>query len=305
MSPHAPGDGHTRAPNALTALIRAARPQQWIKNLLLLVPAIGAHRFDVATVEALLFSLVAFSLVASGNYILNDVLDMAADRLHPRKESRPIAAGHISPGLAALAMAVAWLVGFWLSTTRLPRPFTVTIAAYLLVTTVYSLRLKREPVLDVLVLAGLYVLRVVAGGAATDIRVSTWLLAFTLFICLSIAFLKRFVEVHALENGPVRPVPGRGYLTSDASWLHSAGIASAYLSAVVLAIYTNSPDVSLLYRHPDRLLLLCPLLLYMATRVWMLAHRRGLHDDPVTVFAMDPVTYGVGLLSAAVVWAAS
>jgi 4-hydroxybenzoate polyprenyltransferase len=305
MSVHAPGDGATRSPHVVRALIRTARPEQWVKNLLLVVPAISAHRFDLATLEALAFSLLAFSLVASGNYILNDVLDMGADRLHPRKESRPIAAGHVSPGAAAFVMAVTWLVGFWLSATRLPVPFTLTIAAYLLVTTAYSLRLKREPVLDVLVLASLYVLRVVAGGAATNIRVSTWLLAFTLFVCLSIAFLKRFVEVHAFENGPARPVPGRGYVTSDASWLHSAGIASAYLSTVVLAIYTNSPDVSLLYRHPDRLLLLCPLLLYMATRVWMLAHRRRLHDDPVTVFALDPVTYGVGVLSAAVVWAAS
>jgi 4-hydroxybenzoate polyprenyltransferase len=255
----------------------------------------------------LLLAFASFSLIASGNYILNDVIDLAADRQHPRKATRPIAAGRLSPGAGVLLMGLFWALGLAIAVLHLPAAFALTVAVYLVAASAYSIGLKREPVLDVMLLAGFYVLRVVAGGAATGIRVSAWLLAFTLFVCLSVAFLKRFIEVHALAgSGPApAPVPGRGYLTSDAMWLHSAGIAAAYLSVVVLAIYTNSPDVSLLYRHPERLLMLCPVLLYAATRVWMRAHRQRLHDDPVIALMKDPATYVVGLLAAAIVWVAA
>jgi 4-hydroxybenzoate polyprenyltransferase len=290
---------------ALAAIGTVARPHQWVKNLLLVLPMIAAHRFDLATVHAVVLAVASFSLVASGNYVLNDLLDLEADRQHGRKRLRPIAAGHLSVAAGTLLMFAAWMLGVGIAVAHLPRAFLATVAAYVVATSVYSMWLKRAPVLDVVLLAGLYVLRVVAGGAATGIRVSTWLLAFTLFVCLSVAFLKRFIEVHALANGEARPVPGRGYMTTDAAWLQSAGVASAYLSVVVLAIYTNSPDVSLLYERPERLLLLCPVLLYAATRAWMLAHRQRLHDDPVVALAQDPVTYGVGLLSAAIVWAAA
>jgi 4-hydroxybenzoate polyprenyltransferase len=290
---------------APSAVLLAARPHQWVKNLLLVVPMIAAHRFDASTVHAVLLALTSFSLIASGNYILNDLLDVTADRQHPRKRWRPIAAGHLSVRAGGLVMATFWTLGATLAALNLPQAFLVTAAAYVAATAAYSIRLKREPVIDVVLLAGLYVLRVVAGGAATGIRVSTWLLAFTLFVCLSVAFLKRFIEIHSLAGGDARPVPGRGYLTTDAAWLHSAGVASAYLSVVVLAIYTNSTDVSLLYRHPDRLLLLCPVLLYAATRVWMLAHRQQLHDDPVIALTKDPVSHVVALLGAAIAWAAA
>lgn len=301
VEPPHPGE----AGSALAAIVASARPNQWVKNLLLVVPSIAGHHADLPTLHLLLLALTSFSLVASGNYILNDVIDVAADRQHPRKASRPIASGRVSVGVGLTVMGFAWTLGLAVAILHLPAAFAVTVGVYLVAASAYSMGLKREPVLDVMLLAGFYVLRVVAGGAATGIRVSAWLLAFTLFVCLSVAFLKRFIEVHDTPDGPATPVPGRGYLTSDAMWLHATGIASAYLSVVVLAIYTNSPDVSLLYERPERLLLLCPVLLYAATRVWMLAHRRRLHDDPVIALTQDPVTYVVGLLSAAIVWAAA
>ena len=188
-------------------------------------------------------------------------------------------------------VSLTWCAGFGIGVATLPGGFVSTLAVYIAGTVAYSIWLKREPALDVVVLAGLYVLRIIAGGAATAIPVSTWLLAFTLFLCLSLALMKRFIEVHAQPTAVALPALRRGYRADDAQWLHSAGLAAAYLSVVILAIYVNNPSVTLLYAHADRLLLVCPILLYWSTRTWLRAHRRRLHDDPVLLVALDPVTY--------------
>lgn len=295
---------HPELAEILRSVVKAARPHQWIKNLLLLVPALAAHRFDWEVQRALVLAFTSLSLCASGGYILNDLLDVTADRRHQRKRFRPFAAGDLSLRTGMLLVFATWAAGFGLAGAFLPPAFVMTVTLYLAATAAYSIRLKREPVLDVMFLAGLYVVRVVAGGTATGIPVSTWLLAFTLFVCLSLAFLKRFIEVWGNANGSSAQVPGRGYLADDAMWLHSVGTTSAYLSAVVLAIYANSADVTRLYSHPERLLLVCPVLLYWATRIWLNAHRRLIHDDPVVAVVGDPVTYMVAVISAAAVWIA-
>jgi 4-hydroxybenzoate polyprenyltransferase len=187
----------------------------------------------------------------------------------------------------------------------LPRSFVSTLAAYVLGTCVYSLRLKHVPALDVMVLAGLYILRIVAGGAATAIPVSTWLMAFALFVCLSLAFLKRFMEIAALPADASSFVAGRDYRAGDTQWLQAAGLASAYVSAVVLAIYVNHTDVTRLYSHPDRLLLMCPIVVYWTTRWWMYANRGITNDDPVVAIASDPVTYVLSAVSLVIVVAAA
>ena len=281
----------SRANDPLPPLIAVLRPHQWLKNLLALVPAVAAHRIDWTTGRSVMLAFVGLSLCASGGYVVNDILDRNADRAHPRKRFRPIAAGRLSvPGAIALVI-LTWGAGIGISAATLPVEFVWTLLVYLVGTMAYSIRLKREPALDVVVLAGLYVLRIIAGGAAAAIPVSTWLLAFTLFVCLSLALMKRFTEVSD-QTAPVdRPLSRRGYRGDDAQWLHSAGLATAYLSVVILAIYVNNPSVSLLYAHPDRLLLVCPLLLYWSTRTWLRAHRRSVHDDPVVQVALDPVTY--------------
>lgn len=288
------------ATGRLRLLFRAVRPHQWLKNLLLVVPAVGAHRIDLDTMVALGLSFISLSLAASGGYVLNDLLDLRADRRHARKRTRPFAAGSLSLPTGLAVVALAWLLGFGASALTLPTSFTALIGIYLAATAAYSLRLKKEPVLDVMFLAGLYVLRVVGGGLATGVPVSTWLLAFTLFICLSLAFLKRFIEVRA-RGDDKDVVLGRGYGADDAAWLQAAGLASAYLAAVVLALYVNNPDVMRLYSSPDRLLLLCPVMLYGATRVWLLAQRGRIHDDPLVALALDRVTYVLLTISVAVV----
>jgi len=285
---------HESPPRPITTiipLIAVLRPHQWLKNLLLFVPALAAHRIDWTTGRSAILAFISLSLCASGGYIVNDLLDVEADRAHPRKRFRPLASGNLSVRSAIALVILTWSVGFGVSVAMLPGGFVWTLAVYIVGTLAYSIWLKKEPSLDVVVLAGLYVLRIIAGGAATVIPVSTWLLAFTLFVCLSLALMKRFIEVQAQPTDVGLPVSRRGYRTDDAQWLHSAGLAAAYLSVVILAIYVNDPSVSLLYAHSDRLLLVCPLLLYWSTRTWLRAHRRRIHDDPVLLVALDPVTY--------------
>ncbi|HEU4688068.1 MAG TPA: UbiA family prenyltransferase [Vicinamibacterales bacterium] len=284
-------------------LISLLRPHHWLKNLLIVVPAIAAHRIDWATAGTLALAFSSFSLCASGGYVFNDVLDSEADRQHPRKRTRALASRRVSTGSAVSLIVLTWAAGLGIAVAALPREFGWLMAAYVAATIGYSIRLKREPALDVVVLAVLNVWRIIAGGAATSIPVSTWLLAFTLFVCLSLALLKRFIEVLG-QPAAAGSLPGRGYQADDAQWLHSAGLAAAYLSVVVLALYVNSPAVSLLYDHPDRLLLMCPVLLYWSTRAWLRAHRRQSHDDPVLLVALDPVTYVLLVVCAIIVMAA-
>ena len=292
----------TRQRSYAVVLISLLRPHHWLKNVLIIVPAVAAHRIDWATAGTLALAFSSFSLCASGGYVFNDVLDSDADRQHPRKRMRALASRRASPGTALSLIVLTWTAGLGIAVTALPSEFAWLMAAYVAATIVYSIGLKREPALDVVVLAVLNVWRIIAGGAATNIPVSTWLLAFTLFVCLSLALLKRFIEVHG--QAAAGPLPGRGYQSDDAQWLHSAGLAAAYLSVVVLALYVNSTAVSVLYDHPDRLLLMCPVLLYWSTRAWLRAHRRQSHDDPVLLVALDPVTYVLLAVSAIIVMAA-
>jgi 4-hydroxybenzoate polyprenyltransferase len=268
------------------------------------VPVLAAHRIDSQSLRTAALAFAAFCLCASGGYIFNDLLDAESDRQHARKRSRPLASSAISTSVAIAVLAVLWLAGFAIAFVWLPRSFLAIAAIYLAATVLYSARLKREAVLDVIVLAGLYVIRVVAGGAAGDIAISTWLLAFTLFLSLSLAFLKRFVEVHERKSQGFDAVPGRGYRSDDAAWLHSAGLLSSYLAVVILAIYANNADIARLYSKPERLLLICPLLLYWSTRTWLKAHRRQIHDDPVVAVASDPASYVIAVLAAAAVLSA-
>jgi len=286
------------------ALLKALRPHQWLKNILILVPVLAAHTLNRETGITAALAFISFSLCASGGYVLNDLLDVTSDRLHSRKRNRPFASGRLPISTGVFLLLSTWIVGFGVAAILLPPAFVVIVGIYLLTTAAYSIRLKREPVLDVMVLAGLYVIRVLAGGVAGGIPVSTWLLAFTLFVSLSLAFLKRFIEVSEHKAQGVVDVPGRGYRTDDAVWLHSAGLSSAFLASVVLAIYANNADIVRLYSHPDRLLLICPLLLYWATRTWLKAHRHELHDDPVVAVALDRVTYVIAAIAAAVVLSA-
>ena len=282
--------------SALRGLIRALRPHQWAKNLLIFVPLVFGHKLgDIQRLKEAAVAFAAFCFCASSVYVLNDVLDIEADRKHHLKRTRPFAAGEIPVG-AGLA-AVPLLLGLSLAISGFSPYFTGYVAGYFVVTLGYSMFLKRLPIVDVLLLAGLYTLRIMAGGAATDVVISPWLLGFSMFLFLSLALVKRYSELRALGDA-------RGYTASDLPQLSSFGTASGYIAVLVLALYINSADVRILYSRPLLLWMVCPLLIYWISRVWLLAHRGELHDDPVLFALKDKISYVTGLLVALVMLAA-
>jgi 4-hydroxybenzoate polyprenyltransferase len=292
-----------RTPSRGLALVRALRPHQWVKNLLVFVPVILDHKlFNSETMAKAGMAFLAFCCAASSAYILNDIFDLEADRRHPTKRYRPFAAGTLSPALGIALVPGLLGAAFVVSWSALPVHFLELLVIYVVLTTAYSFYLKRVAVVDVLLLAGLYTLRVLAGIAAAAVRFSTWLLAFSMFLFLSLAFLKRYTEVNAMDGSATEQVRRRGYIRGDREWLGSMGGASGYLSVLVLALYINSEQVVALYRNPLLLWLICPLLLFWTSRMWLLAHRGRIHDDPIVATVRDPVSYLLGALVAVVLY---
>jgi 4-hydroxybenzoate polyprenyltransferase len=296
---------HPDTQSRWVAAVRAIRVHQWVKNLLLFVPVILDHQlFNGAAMAKAGIGFIAFCLAASGGYILNDMLDLEADRRHATKRHRPFASGALPPALGVALIPVLVIGALWLSWTRLPTRFVAALALYLVLTTAYSTYLKRIAVLDVVLLAGLYTLRVLAGVAASHVRFSTWLLAFSMFLFLSLAFVKRYAEISGLEPQADEQVRRRGYLRSDREWLGSMGSSSGYLSVLVLALYINSDQVVALYRFPLLLWLVCPLLLLWIGRMWLRAYRGQIHEDPIVAAVQDPLSYLLGALVGVIMYAA-
>jgi 4-hydroxybenzoate polyprenyltransferase len=294
-----------RPDSVSAAALRALRPHQWVKNLILFVPLVTAHKItQPALVLEAMWAFVAFSLCASGVYVLNDLLDLDADRQHGAKRSRPFAAGALPLPAGLVAFPVLMAAGLALGWS-LSRGFVATLGVYLVLATSYSWRLKQLPLLDVFCLAALYTIRLIAGHESTGVAYSFWLLVFSMFIFLSLALVKRYVELGAARQENKSALEGRGYGAGDAELVAYLGTASGYLAVLVLALYVNSSEVVVLYQHPMRLLLICPLLLYWMSRVWLLAHRGQVHDDPIVFALKDPASYVVGLLTLAAIWFAT
>ena len=277
---------------ALRALVSALRPRQWIKNLLLGVPLVLAHEgLSGARLLGVVWGFAAFCLAASAGYVVNDLLDREADRLHPLKRLRPFASGALSVRQGALLAAGLTLAALAVSLLCVGTPFAGMLLLYLALTLSYSLYFKEKLFLDVLLLAGLYSLRVLSGAVAADVLVSPWLLGFSLFFFLSLAFVKRYCEVRRFADGSGAQLARRNYRGDDLGLIQTLGPTSAYLSVLVLALYITSRDVARLYATPELLWLVCPILLYWVTRIWFLAARGELPDDPVLFAAGDPQSY--------------
>ena len=288
----------------LMAWIRACRLYQWLKNLLVLVPLLTAHRFmEIGAVADALLAFLAFSLCASGVYLLNDLLDLAPDRQHPRKRTRPFASGNL-PLLQGLIVApLLTLSGFALA-LLCNVEFALVLVGYYILTLSYSLKLKRVVMIDVVLLAALYTVRIIGGVVAIGGELSFWLLAFSMFTFLSLALLKRYTELEsALSSGKEQAI-GRGYAVADLPLIQSLGAAAGYIAVMVFALYINSPESLVLYSHPKILWLLCPVLLYWMSRVWVIAHRGEMHDDPIVFAATDRTSQVVGAVGLAIVLAA-
>lgn len=288
------------------AYVRLLRPYQWSKNLLLFLPLLLAHETAWgAKMPGMLQAFLCFSLAASAVYVLNDFVDVDADRRHPRKRFRPLASGAVPRSHApwlALLLAVGALV---LGALLLPNPFQWVLAGYLAANMAYSFWCKHIPVLDVVVLTQMYVVRIVAGGIAGGVAVTDWLLGFSLFQFLSIALAKRFAELcEAQAAGGHEGALIRGYRVEDISVVRVLGVSSGMLAALVMALYIRSPDVLRLYAAPKLLWLVCSVLIFWTGRLWLLADRGGVSDDPVAFALKDRVSYCAGAFILAVVWAA-
>lgn len=276
--------------------LKAMRIHQWAKNLLIFVPLLGAHQWhNSAKLHATVLAFFAFSICASSVYLLNDLFDLEADRQHPTKCRRPLASGLV-PLHWGMAAAFLLLVASILIALLLPVTFGATFAGYYVLTFLYSLRLKQLQILDVLTLAALYSIRVVAGGYAAQVVVSDWLLAFSLFVFLSLAFVKRFTELRQLQQTNSEKLKGRGYEVGDRELISTMGVASGYLAVLVLALYITNPLVTQLYEYPSALWFACPILLYWISRVWLLAHHGALHDDPIVFALKDRQSWLIGIV---------
>lgn len=292
---------HEARRNRLFLVLRAIRLHQWAKNILIFLPLIFAHRFtDLSLLASCLLAFVAFSLTSSSVYLINDLLDLESDRRHPDKRRRPFAAGDL-PLLVGILLAPCLLAGGMLIGLGLSVRFLIVLAGYFVITSAYSLRLKQVVLADVLILAWLYSWRVFAGSAASDIPASRWLLAFLIFLFMSLAMLKRMSELIMTIRKNLPDNEARGYVKADLPQLVSMGAASGYIAVLVLALYINDELTRALYVYPDALWLVCPLLLYWISWMWLVAHRGRMHSDPL-VFAMnDRISYMI-FMTIAVVW---
>ena len=270
--------------------LKGIRLHQWVKNLLVFVPLFLDHRFnDGQAFVQVLLTFFGLSILASFTYIINDLLDLESDRLNKTKRKRPFASGLISIKQAAVMMAVLFVI-FIAILTQLSSSVIIILMIYLAATLSYSFYLKRVAMLDVTMLAGLFSLRIIAGIVAINSSWSFWLLAFSMFFFLSLAFAKRFSEIENLRREGREKAAGRGYTVTDLPMMNSSGVAAGYISILVVALYIDSEKVQKMYAHPEILWLICPPLLFWIGRIWLITGRGEMHEDPIVFAIKDKVS---------------
>ena len=272
--------------HSMSSLVKALRPHQWAKNLLILLPPLLAHDRSLPIMGKALLAFVCFCCTASATYLINDLLDIEADRRSSRKRTRPFASGDLAPAAGLVASAGLLILGVALA-RALPVEFLSWLVLYIVSTFAYSLYLKRMALLDVLVLSGLYTVRILAGGAATNTPISHWLAGFAIFLFFSLAIVKRFAELEQIRLTGKQLKNGRGYLMTDVEQMRAFGTASAFAAVVVFANYISSQDVTRLYSHSTYLWLIVPFMILWTSRVWLLASRGELNEDPVAFALTD------------------
>lgn len=280
----------TSRSRSIKPYLRALRPQQWVKNLLVFIPMLAGHQLGAETIMQSALAFVAFCCVASSVYVLNDLLDLSADRTHSTKCNRPFASGAI-PMAHSIWLALGPLVLGLLTAVFLGTQFFAVMAVYYLLTLAYSMWLKRIAIIDICVLAGLYTLRILAGSAATSITVSDWLREFSLFFFFTLATVKRQAELVDCAASGKSTAAGRGYRVDDLPLISHLGTAAGMVSVLVLALYFNSPSVAETYSSPEILWGSTVVLLYWLARVYMITHRGGMHDDPIVFAIKDRVSW--------------
>jgi len=277
----------------ISAAFRAMRPHQWVKNLLVFAPLILSFQFmDPELVISALLAFIAFSLSASSLYIINDLFDIESDRLHPKKKNRPFASGKLSRqwgvGQAIVLLVIALVLAVYLNTE-----FLASLVIYSVLSAAYSFKLKKVVLLDVSILAVLYTLRIIAGTFAVSLDLSYWLIIFSIFIFTSLAMVKRVSELYNLILQDKEKVEGRGYTVQDREMITALGSASGFVSVLVFALYIHDPLIVQRYTQPEWLWLTVPAVLYWIGRVWIIAHRGQMDEDPVVFALHDKVSYAI------------
>ena len=281
----------------IKAYIKQIRVYQWIKNILLFLPFILAHKlFNTEIIANVAISFVSFSALASFVYILNDLMDLEADRIHPRKKFRPLASGKITLFRAFQLLPLLLIVSFGLSLIFLPISFTFILISYALTNIIYSIYAKKIMVLDIIILSSFYSIRIIAGAIAAGVIISPWLIEFSIFFFFSLAALKRFSELLNLKEHNQTSAKRRGYLVTDLYLVQSFGVISGYISVLIISFYVHSDAVILLYKSPEILWAISPCLLFWISRIWILAHRGLMNDDPIVFTGKDKVSYLIGLI---------
>jgi len=284
--------------------LRLLRPHQWVKNALLGVPYLTAQAWQhPGAALSLALAMLSFSLGASATYILNDLADVASDRAHAAKKSRPLAAGTVRPAPALALAVLSGAAGIALG-VQVGTPFMSVLLAYVAVTSLYTRVLKRRALLDVLALSTLWVLRLVAGAAAIGVALSVWLLSFGAFIFLSLSLVKRCAELHAAATPRGERLPGRGYRGEDLAVLQAWGVATGAVAVLVLALFVDSSSAQLRYARPEALWLVCPCLWFWLGRLWLKTGRNEMHHDPLVFSLRDPASWAT-LAAVAAVWVAA
>ncbi|HOK14791.1 MAG TPA: UbiA family prenyltransferase [Candidatus Kapabacteria bacterium] len=275
-------------PDLFKLILKEIRIYQWVKNILIFLPILLAHIIPIGEYAVkLVIAFLSFSFVASSVYVLNDLLDISSDRQHPTKRNRPFASGALSAKIGFLLFPLLLILGFAPSIILLPSKFNFILLVYFVLTTLYSFYLKRVYVVDILILSLLYTLRLIAGAAVVDVLISPWLIAFSVFIFISLACIKRYTELYSLTGGSTEQISGRGYIIDDINLIKTIGVSSGLISILVFMLYVNSKEVLALYKHPIYLYVVAFFFLYWIIRMWFIAVRGKMTDDPIVFTLRD------------------
>ena len=284
-------------PSQWKAAVRELRPHQWAKNVLLFVPLYFSHQYtDLHLVFTAVMAFLSFSFCASSIYVLNDLVDLPSDRQHRTKSQRPLAAGTLSIPSGIVLSAGSLALAVALAAIFVNSAFVLVLFGYVVLTTAYTFVLKQRMIVDVLTLASLFTYRVFAGGVAVSVSLSPWLLAFSIFFFTSLAFVKRYAELIQIKGDPTQSLKGRDYVPADLPIIASAGPAAGLIAVLVFALYINSPTMVVYYSRPEALWGICLILVYWIIRIWFLAARNQMHDDPVLFAVKDRISLAAGAL---------
>ena len=275
----------------ITIIAKQLRIHQWVKNILVFVPALAGHLlFENGIFIATLTAFCSFCLIASSFYIINDIHDINSDRIHPKNKARPIASGKISVSLALFISLIILIIGAILA-LRLGLLFSITILTYCILNIIYTYYVKQIIILDLIILMMFYIIRLLAGYVVIQSPLSIWLLSFSVFLFFSLGLLKRYVEIILLRENNVESVIGRGYSIDDNNILMSIGVCSGLVASLVLLLYIGSDNIAVLYNRPIILIFLVPIYMYWVSWTWFMAIRKKIKLDPVTFTIKNKSTY--------------